>query len=123
MSTDAGCNLLHLLGSEGQVGIGEAHVGFTLHGHEVDVGMGHFKSQHTLTDLDARNSLADSESYTLGKDLQTGEFFVREVKDIINLALGDDEGVPFLEGTDVKEGEVAFVLGNLIAGNLACHDA
>lgn len=116
-----GCNLLELLGGELKVGVGEAHVLFALHGYKVNVCMWDFEAQDALADLDAWDGFPDGNSDFLGKYLQSGDFLVGEVEDVVNLALGYHECVAFLQGTDVEEGVVVFVLGNLVAGNLACY--
>ena len=105
------------------MGIGKAHVCLALHGHEVNVCVGNFKPQYALAHLDAGDGLADGYGHLFGKDLQTCYLLVAEVEDVVNLMLGDNQCVAFLQGIDVEEGKVVLVLGNLVAGNLACNYA
>ena len=116
-------NLIEFLGGEGEVRICKAHVCLALHGYEVNVCMGNFKSQCALAHLDARNCLADGDGHLFGKDLQTGYLLVAEVEDVVNLVLWNYQCVAFLQWVDIKEGEVVLVLGNLVARYLACNYA
>ena len=116
-------NLIELLGGEGEMGIGKAHVCLALHGHEVNVCVGNFKTQYALAHLYARDGLADGDGHLFGEDLQTGYLLVAEVEDVVNLMLWDNQCVTFLQRVDVEEGKVVLVLGNLVARYLACNYA
>ena len=120
---DAFGYLLELFRCELQVWCIETHVGFALHGDEVDVGMGHFEAQHALSYLDAGDGTLDGAGYFLGENLKSGEFVVFEVEDVVHLAFGNHECMPFLQGADVEEGVVAVVLGYLVAWYFAGYDA
>jgi hypothetical protein len=123
LSLDALGNFHKLLGSELKMRIGKSHICLALHGHQVDVGMRHLKTQYTLANLHTRDSLADSDSNLLGKNLKTSNLFIAQVKDIIFLALGDDKSMSLLQRIDIQEGKVIFVFGYLVARNLASYYA
>ena len=59
---DGGGNGLHLLGWQGHLGTSKGHVLLALQGHEVDVAMGHFQTQHADTDALAGNGLLERQS-------------------------------------------------------------
>lgn len=117
------CDLLKFLRSEGEGGGAEAHVFLALHGYEVDVGVGDFESEDALAYLDAGDGFLYGYGYALGKDLHGCYLVVFKVEDVVDFTLGYDEGVAFLQGVDVEEGEELVVLGYLVAGYLACYDA
>ena len=60
-------NLLELFFAKLQLLATEVGIGFTLHGNEVDVGMGHFKTQYHLSNLAAGECFLDGDSHALGK--------------------------------------------------------
>ena len=114
--------LLELLGCELEVRVCKAHVGLALHGHEVDMSMGHLQAEHTLSDLDAGDGLLYCLCHLLGKHLESCQFVVLEVEYVIHFTLGNHEGMSLLQGADVEEGIVALVLSNLVARYLAGYN-
>lgn len=123
LCADAFGNLVELLWTEFKVRVCKPHVCFALHGYKMDVCMGNLQSQYALAHLDAGDGLADGYCHFLGKDLQSGNLFVVQIENVVHLVFGNDKSVSFLEGADVKEGEVFFVLGNLVAWYFACYYA
>ena len=90
-----------LLWSELKMRIGESHICLALHWYQMDMGMRHLKAQHALTNLHTRDSLADGDSHLLGKYLKSSNLLVAQVKDIVFLALGDNQSMPLLQGVDI----------------------
>ena len=117
-SADGGCNLLEFSGCEFELGIAEEHVFLTLHGNEVDMGMGYLKTQHSLTYLDAVEYFLLGCGNLLGKELQVTEFLICQVKQVVNLTLGYAEHVALYERIDIKECKAVLSLSYLVAGNL-----
>ena len=86
------------------------------------MGVGHLQTEHGLAHLDAGQHLLDGYGHVLGKHLHVGQFLVREVEDVVDLALGDNQRVAFGQGINVEEGVEVLVFGTLVAGNLSSHD-
>ena len=118
---DIGCNLFEFLGSEFEFGIAEKHVFLTLHGDKVNVGVGHLKTQNGLSYLDAVKHLLLGNGNLLGKKLKVTQFLVSQVKQIVNLTLGDAQNVTLYQRVDVQKCKAVLCLGYLIAGNLTCY--
>lgn len=130
LAGDGGSNRSHLLGGERKMVGEEVHIGLAVDGHEMDMCVGHFKAHHSHTDALAGERFFHGCGYLFGKKLKVGILLVGEVENIVDLALGYDEGMARSHGTDVEECVVAVVLGHLVAGNFAgyysgeyaCHD-
>ena len=88
----------------------------------MDMSVRYFQSEHTLSDLDAGDGLLYCLCHFLGKNLKSGQFLVLKVEDVIHFSLGNHESMSLLQGTDVEEGIVTLVLGNLVAWYLACYN-
>ena len=101
----------------------KTHIGFGLHGNEMDMCVGHFQPEHALSDFDARNGALDGKGHFLCKDLESCQFIVFKVEDIIYLALGNNQSMSLLQGTDVEKGVVTLILSNLVARYLAGYNA
>ena len=101
----------------------EVEVGFSLHGHEVDVGVGYFQSEDCDTDLDAWAYFLEAFGHAVGETLQLAvEFFV-EVEDVVDLFFGDAEYVSFHNGVDVEEGEAVVGFCNFVARYFSGYDS
>ena len=120
--SDAFCYLLELFRGEFEMRVCKAHISFALHGNEVDVCVRYLQSEHALTDLDTGNGALDGTRYFFGKDLKACQLIVFKVEDIIHFALGNHQSMTLLEGTDIEEGVIAFVLSNLVARYFAGHN-
>lgn len=105
---------LHFFGWEVEFGLAEVHVCLGAHGHEVDVGVWHFESDDTLAYLAAGHCFADSLGYALGKELHGCKLVIVKIKDVVDLALRNDEDMSRSDGVDVEKREKMVVLGYLI---------
>lgn len=105
---------LHLFGGKIELGLAEVHVCLGAHGHEVDMGVGHFQADDALAHFAAGHCFADSFGYALGKELHGCKLVIVEIKDVIDLALWDHENMTRSDGVDVEKREKTVVLGYLI---------
>lgn len=94
---------LHLFGGEVELGLAEVHVCLGAHGHEVDMGVGHFQADDALTDFAAGHCFADRLGYAFGKELHGCKLVVVKIEDIVYLALGDHEDMTWSDGVDVEK--------------------
>ena len=101
-----------------EFGFAEIHVALRLERNEVDVGVVHFKSEHSHAYLAAGKCLLDGGGDALGKDDHAGEFFVGEVEEIVYFAFGHYKGMALGKGVDVKKGVELVVLGTTVRGYL-----
>ena len=81
----------------------EVQICLGLHGHEVNMGVGHFQSQHGHTYFGAGACFFQPDGHTAGKTLQFAVEFFIEVEDIVNLLFGDAEHMPFHYGVYIEE--------------------
>ena len=61
--------------------------------------------------------------HPFGEDDHPLQGFVVQVENIIDLFLGDDQRMTFLEGIDVEECQKIFILRHLVARDFAVDDA
>ena len=108
------CNLCKLFGSEAQFGIAEEHVALLLQGDEVDVCMRHLHAEHGHANALAGECSLLCAGNLLGKEVETCQFIVFEVIDVVYFAFGNHEGVSLYHGVDVEECKVLIVLCHLI---------
>lgn len=115
--------LLELFRSEFQVFFFEVEVALIGNGHEMDMGVGNFKSDDGHGDAFAWHGFFDGGSDFFGEDHHLSEFFVFDIEDIVGLMFRHDEGMAFGERIDVEEGEETLVLGDFIARDLTLYDS
>ena len=88
----------------------------------MDVCVGHLKTKHGLSYLYAVEHLLLGNGYLLGKKLKVTQFLVSQVKQIVNLTLGDAQNVSLYQGVDIQECKAVLCLCNLVSGYLTCND-
>ena len=110
----------NLLGRKAQLRIGEVHIFLALHRDEMDMSVRHFKSQHSLSHLHAWERSLDGNSHFLGKHLETSQFVIVHIEDVIHLTTWDDQCVTLHERIDVEECIKLLVLSTLVGRNLPC---
>ena len=86
------------------------------------MGMGDLKSNYCNTDTFAGDLLFNSESHGFRKREQTGQQIVRDIKDIINLFLGNYQCVPFCKRVDIKECHESIILSYFEAGDFTVNN-
>src|SRR5688572_29947534 len=87
------------------------------------MGVRHFQSDDGHTNSLAGNRSLHSPGNLLGKYMKACCRFIVQVKDVINLLLGHDEGMTHDQGGDVQESNEVFVLCHNVAGDLTVDDA
>ena len=101
----------------------EVEVGFGLHGYQMDVGVGHFETQHGDTHFDTGTGLFEAAGHAVGKALKVAIEVLVEVEDVVDLLLGNAEDMAFDYGIDVEKGKAVVGFGNFVAGDFAGYDA
>ena len=116
-------NLSHTFGAYLLLGGAEVHISLAVEGDEVDVGVRHLESEDGDADLDAAEGAAHSRGNALGKQLERQVILVAEIKEVVDLLLGDYQHVTLGNGVDVEESIVVLVFGDLVRGDFAGNDA
>ena len=80
--------------------------------------VGHFQSEHDLSDLLTGECLLDGHGHALGKLLITSEFGIVHIEEIVHLTTGNDQRMALHQRIDIEESIELLVLCTLIAGNL-----
>ena len=113
------CQRLQFLGRHLDM-VSEIEVAWFVERHEMDVHMGHIDAHHSLADLDAGTDFLEPFGNALGEEVQFGKGGVVEVKDVVDLFLGDAEHMAADDGVDVEESQAVLGFKDLVAGNLTC---
>lgn len=100
MGGEVGGELLELLVGELDV-VAEVHIAFALQRHQVDMRVRHFQSQHGHPHLGAGADLLDALGHAASKALQLGVEPLVQVKQVIDLFLGNAEHMALDHGVDV----------------------
>jgi len=103
-------------------GPGEIEVADTIDRDEMDMGVGDFDPGDHHTDFLARDSFLNGVGDLFGKDDETFQKFILDIKDVIDLLLWDDECVAGIYRTDIEKGEIPIVLKDLMSGDLPGKD-
>ena len=100
----------------------EIEVSFGLHGNKVDVGVGHFETQHGNTDFDTGAGFFEALCHTVCEALQFAvELFV-EVEDVVDFFFRDAEYVAFDHRVYIEEGKAVVGFGNFVARYFTSYD-
>ena len=121
-SVDAVRYLLELFFGEFNFWFAEIDVALLIHRDEVDMCMRHFQSKYDLRNLLALKHLFHRCCHLLGKDLESSNFLVTHIEDVINFTTRNDKGVSFSYRVNVEKGVELFVLSTFVAGNLTSSD-
>lgn len=92
-------------------------------GYQVDVGVRHLETDDSHSDALAGDGFLYGFGNLLGKHHHLTEFFVIDIEDVVGFMLGDNEGMAFRQGIDVKKGKKPIVFGDFIAWDLATDDS
>ena len=87
------------------------------------MGVWDLEADHGHAHAFAGDGALELEGDIAGKEVDVAQQVVRQVEVAVDFQFRNDQCVSFGEGLDVEEGQEAVVLGNLVAGNFAGHDA
>ena len=117
---DFGCYLCQFVGRRGEFGLVEIDIRLGIHRHQVDMGMGHFQSYYGLSHLSARDGLPNCLCHALCKYLESCQFLVVHIENLVDFALGNHQSVSHSHRVDVEKSKKAVVFRTTMAGNFAC---
>ena len=89
----------------------------------MDMGMRNLEPGDHDPDSFAGDRFLDRFGDFFGKDDQAFQSFVLDIKNIIHLLLGDDEGMAGIHGPNVEKGKVVFIFKDLVGRYLSLDDA
>ena len=101
---------------------GEIQIIRVIDRHQVKMRMRHFETDHGEATAITGKSLLYRLGDRSGENQHLAQVGVGQVEELIDLDLGDHEGMSFAQGEDIQECKEFVILGDLICGYLSGDD-
>ena len=101
----------------------EIHIGLLRDRNQMDMRMGHFQAHDSQPYTLTLDSGLLGTSYPFSESYHPSQHRIIDIKDIIDLLLGNYQGMPQGYRIDIEESKKLIVFRNLVARDLTRHDS